>query len=24
MTYTDEKDFQLTGFDMDVTVTGRR
>jgi hypothetical protein len=24
MTYTDTKDFQLTGFDMNVTVTGRR
>ena len=24
MTYDDNKDFQLTGFDMDVTATGRR
>ena len=24
MTYSDNKDFQLTGFDMDVSVTGRR
>lgn len=24
MTYTDNKDFQLSGFDMEVTVTGRR